>query len=573
MTHHAFSCARLRQAMVSFFLAVLLLGARQQCPAAVGGGVVNTTFTTSTSHHETHVPLTVDQRTSSGVIQNVLNGGDRIQLGFSPGTSLASPRVQAALQAALRALPPFPQGASLQLLSRTPGSGGSSSKTTQFVGTNTSVTTTTTFGPATILIGPDQSQTFFVAAGTLNINTNTHTQSFFNDITTLSGGAPTVENYLQQRIITIDLGSVFSALDSGLPVALALRDSLLAAHAGGIGDVNDRILRAWLGPNETGAPQGDKSDVPGAGDGNIRLFANISAGWLSQGGRNGTAGLLDTRESASAGAEWKLRGKFRLGVSASQVHSETDFSGGLGSQHIDGGALSAYVTWRSDASALPPSTGKDGKTPAGNPSGYCYADLLYSAGLFSDTLRRNTLTGATARSTADDWSHLVSLNAGYVFKVGDTFATGPYASLTYVHGRLDGSTESGGGAASLTYGAQEYDSLVSTLGWQANWKLHRPWGALTPLVHIGWERENLSDGGAVSATLLQSPFSAAGAGLIGGFRASSSRADARYDALVIGAAVSADIGENWTFTLSAAERTDFGPRNDVSLSLRAQRRF
>ncbi len=551
---HSIRPARFATVLAS--LATLLLGARQQCPAAVGGGGGGTiTTTTSTTQSETHTPFTVDNRTSSGVIQNILNGGDRIQLGFSPGTSLANPRVQAALQAALRALPPFPQGASLQLLSRTPGSGGTSALSIQLDHTETSVTTTTAIGPGTIMIGPDQSQTFFVAPGTTNINTNTHTQSFFNDITTLSGGAPTVENYLQQRIITIDLGSVFSALDSGLPVALALRDSLLAAHAGGIGDVNDRILRAWLGPNETGAPQGDKSDVPGAGDGNMRLFANIGAGWLSLGGRDGATGLLDTRESASAGAEWKLRGKFRVGVSATYVHSDTDFSGGLGSQHIDGGALSAYVTWRSD------------------PCSPCYADLLYSAGLFRDTLRRNTLTGATARSTADDWSHLVSLNAGYVFKVGDTFATGPYASLTYVHGRLDGSTESGGGAASLTYGAQEYDSLVSTLGWQANWKLHRPWGALTPLVHIGWERENLSDGGAVSATLLQSPFSAAGAGLIGGFRASSSRADARYDALVIGAAVSADIGENWTFTLSAAERTDFGPRNDVSLSLRAQRRF
>ena len=553
MTHHAFSRARLRHAFVFILLATLALGARQQCPAAVGGGGSGTiTISTSTTQGATHTPLTVDQRTSSGLIQNILNGGDRIQLGFSPGLSISNPRVQAALQAALRALPPFPQGATLQLQSRTPGSGGTSALSIQFDHAETSVTSTISLGPGTILIGPDQSQTFFVAAGTSNVNTNTHTQSFFNDTTTLSGGAPTVENYLQQRIIVIDLGSVFSALDSGLPVALALRDSLLAAHAGGIGDVNDRILRAWLGPNETGAPQGDKGDA--SGDGNMRLFASISGGWLNQSGRDGTAGLLDKRESASAGAEWKLRGKFRLGVSASQVHSDTDFSGGLGSQRIDGGALSAYVTWR-------------------DPSSPWFADLLYSAGLFRDTLKRDTLTGATARSTADAWSHLVSLNAGYVFKVGDTFATGPYASLAYVHGRLGGATESGGGAASLSYSAQDYDSLVSTLGWQANWKLHRSWGALTPLIHIGWERENLSDGGAVSATLLQSPFSSTGAGLIGGFRADSSRADARYDALVIGAAVSADFGENWTLTLSAAERTDFGPRNDVSVSLRAQRRF
>lgn len=40
------------------------------------------------------------------------------------------------------------------------------------------ITTETTFGPATILIGENRSQVYFVAAGATNVNTNTHTQSF-----------------------------------------------------------------------------------------------------------------------------------------------------------------------------------------------------------------------------------------------------------------------------------------------------------------------------------------------------------------------------------------------------------
>jgi hypothetical protein len=43
---------------------------------------------------------------------------------------------------------------------------------------NTSVTSQTTFGPATILIGEDQSESYFVAAGTTNVNINTHTATF-----------------------------------------------------------------------------------------------------------------------------------------------------------------------------------------------------------------------------------------------------------------------------------------------------------------------------------------------------------------------------------------------------------
>jgi hypothetical protein len=46
--------------------------------------------------------------------------------------------------------------------------------------TETSTTTTTTVGPATILIGKDQSQTYFVPAGTVNVNTNTHTEYFLD---------------------------------------------------------------------------------------------------------------------------------------------------------------------------------------------------------------------------------------------------------------------------------------------------------------------------------------------------------------------------------------------------------
>lgn len=48
----------------------------------------------------------------------------------------------------------------------------------------TSITTQTTFGPATILIGPNQSITFLVAPGTTNTNTNIHTENFINDVTT-----------------------------------------------------------------------------------------------------------------------------------------------------------------------------------------------------------------------------------------------------------------------------------------------------------------------------------------------------------------------------------------------------
>ncbi|MFN8018845.1 MAG: hypothetical protein U0P45_12070 [Acidimicrobiales bacterium] len=44
--------------------------------------------------------------------------------------------------------------------------------------TQETVTTTLSTGPSTVLVGEDQSEEFFVAAGTTNLNTNTHTETF-----------------------------------------------------------------------------------------------------------------------------------------------------------------------------------------------------------------------------------------------------------------------------------------------------------------------------------------------------------------------------------------------------------
>jgi fibronectin-binding autotransporter adhesin len=52
--------------------------------------------------------------------------------------------------------------------------------------TETIATTDIAFGPGVILIGPNQSQTFFVQDGTINLNTNTHTETFTHNIFRIS---------------------------------------------------------------------------------------------------------------------------------------------------------------------------------------------------------------------------------------------------------------------------------------------------------------------------------------------------------------------------------------------------
>ncbi|MBL8662449.1 MAG: hypothetical protein JNM29_06455, partial [Candidatus Odyssella sp.] len=113
-------------------LAAMLWGAPRAVEAAVCGGG-STTCTSSTSH------------------------SSHFAIGGASGAYLSQPSVLGALQRL--------------------SAGGLETVTLDHA--STTVTTTTTFGPATILIGPDQSQTFFVAAGTTNVNTNTHFARFY----------------------------------------------------------------------------------------------------------------------------------------------------------------------------------------------------------------------------------------------------------------------------------------------------------------------------------------------------------------------------------------------------------
>ena len=76
----------------------------------------------------------------------------------------------------------------------------------------------------------------------------------------------------------------------------------------------------------------------------------------------------------------------------------------------------------------------------------------------------------------------------------------------------------------------------------------------------------------MGATLLQSPFSSGGSSF-GSFSVSTRRESARYDALVVGAVLGVDIGERWSLSLRATERTDFGARNDFSIAASAGLRF
>ncbi len=150
-----------------------------------GGGSGNTTFTTSTTHHTTNTRVDVADAQAYqtrviafDVTTNVFVFDQTVAAApGSPAVNAAFAQAQAALVAA-----GAPTISGPVLIAHSTSRLAAVHVGDQTVGTNTTITTATTVGPTTILIGTDQSVSFSVAAGTQNVNQNTHFETFVNNL-------------------------------------------------------------------------------------------------------------------------------------------------------------------------------------------------------------------------------------------------------------------------------------------------------------------------------------------------------------------------------------------------------
>lgn len=159
------------------------------CGAVGGGSNTTTTFTTSTTHHTTYTRVDLEdlQADRTRIIAE-LDELPAIPIVYDQtfSDSPSSATVQAGILAAKAALEAAAAPRTVTFIGPTFVASAVNSNTVHtgdvLDHTTQTVSTTTSFGPGTILIGDDQSQTFFVQAGTININTNTHTESFVNQL-------------------------------------------------------------------------------------------------------------------------------------------------------------------------------------------------------------------------------------------------------------------------------------------------------------------------------------------------------------------------------------------------------
>jgi len=174
------------------FLSSLLLAAAlaQAAIAPNPGGAIVITNSTTSSYVTAQTTVTQQVNQYSTTLKAILNGSQTV-FQQTYAVAFSDPAVQAAVSTADAILtgdnasPSAPaQTSTSTVLQSSQVSNGPIVQSTTATG-NTTVTDTDTFGPATIMVGDNQSDTFTVLAGQEDVNVNTNNEYYaYQNVTT-----------------------------------------------------------------------------------------------------------------------------------------------------------------------------------------------------------------------------------------------------------------------------------------------------------------------------------------------------------------------------------------------------
>lgn len=448
--------------------------------AAVGGGGGGTfTTTTSTTQHNTETTSQADVSASASSTRVVGYAGT---LPTSPVVydqtfplPASDPTVVAAFAdaaAAVRATGLVP-GPPLQT-SNTQSTNTVTTAVRTYLGIETTVTTTVAFGPATILIGPDQSITFFVAPGTTNVNTNTHSEFFYH--TTVTVTATTTLRAVYQVLAsnrpdpTTDV-SVDELIDQQHDLVAAMADGQQASFTKRLNElhrVNPAGSSAGVVVVDAYAP-GDTSAGTGAIDmalGPDGAMAATLGFWsdtrLTLTGPGGIAVDISSG-TVTFGADYRFNDWATLGAGAGLSTGHTAV-GRNGQQS----SANAYYT-AIYGSLLPTDS--------------AFIDGVLGVGVIDlSSTRYVDFNDALAQGRRGGSQMFGSLAAGFDDEFGDLTLAG-YGRIEATFSRLAAFTETGGGpGGALSFAAQDLWSVTALLGASAGFSFHLENGTLTPSV-------------------------------------------------------------------------------------------
>lgn len=148
-------------------------------------------------------------------------------------------------------------------------------------------------------------------------------------------------------------------------------------------------------------------------------------------------------------------------------------------------------------------------------------------------VRRDFDLGTLRRSEQGDtsgWHWAFRVLGGYWFNAGNVMH-GPFGKLVYQEAEVSSFAERAGTSTALRYGEQTRESLIGSVGWQAQGQ----WGAVRPFGRLTWEHEFKDD----SRTVTASPV-----GIGGEFQTTLGKPDSNWALIAFGASM--DFGQTTT---------------------------
>ena len=184
--------------------------------------------------------------------------------------------------------------------------------------------------------------------------------------------------------------------------------------------------------------------------------------------------------SIVVGGDMKLSDRLLAGIAFGYTEDKSSLDNSGGGFKLNEATMTAYVGYG------------DGPWYIGGSVGG--GDLDYR-----DIRRTITLGGGSrTESGSTHGTHLMGrVLGGYWFNYGN-WIHGPFARLTYQQARVYAWSESGTSSTAMSFGYQKRNSLVSSLGWQANGNL----GWLRPYARVTWEKDYENDDRIVRAGLV-----------------------------------------------------------------------
>jgi outer membrane lipase/esterase len=123
---------------------------------------------------------------------------------------------------------------------------------------------------------------------------------------------------------------------------------------------------------------------------------------------------------------------------------------------------------------------------------------LGAGGLDYSNVNRQIPLGPSIRTETGEtrgWEYTGRLLGGYWFNVQDVLH-GPYARLTYTKSVVHAYSETGSDSTALSYGAQDREQLLWSLGWQVAGNI----GNVRPFARVTWEYDSLDQTPSVTAS-------------------------------------------------------------------------